>query len=218
MIRFYVWSGVPVHQALPRLVADRAALRRLPFARLLCTARGFDLPSTDLHRWLLMADAPGTFDSSPVVRAWDAMAAERASLTLRPLASRGTWRGVDPFGSGTRWDGPVLSLTHARLSLRRLAGFRRAVPAVAAAALAADGLRWWTGFGEAPIGFKGTLTAWSSSAAASDFAFRSAVHVEVIRRTPVERWYVEELFTRFALLEAEGTLDGVPAARLAVPE
>ncbi|MGH3744140.1 MAG: monooxygenase [Mycobacteriales bacterium] len=206
-----------MRQALPRVAVDRVRIRRLPFARLLGTARGFDLASTDLHRWLLMVDTDGSFETSSVVRGWDALASERATLTLRPLASRGTWGGRDPFGSGTRWDGPVLSLTHARLSPRRMAGFSRALPPVAEAALAADGLRWWMGFGEAPVGFKGTLTAWSSSAAASDFAFRSDVHVDVIRRTPVERWYAEELFTRFALLDADGTLDGLPAARLAAP-
>ena len=218
VIRFYVWSGVPLHRALPRLAADRIRLRALPFARLLGTARGFDIASTDLHRGLLMVRADESFEASPVVRGWDALASERASLTLRPLASRGSWRGSDPFGSGTRWDGPVLSLTHARLSPMRIAGFNRALPAVAEAALAADGLRWWTGFGEAPVGFKGNLTAWSSSAAASDFAFRSPVHVHIIRRTPIERWYTEELFTRFALLDADGTLDGVPAAHLAAAE
>lgn len=217
MIRFYIWSGVPVHQALSRIAVDRVRLRRLPFARLVGTARGFDLASTDLHRWILMVRADASFETSRVVRGWDAAATERASLTLRSLASRGTWGGSDPFGSGTRWDGPVLSLTHARLSLRRMVGFHRALPAVAESALAADGLRWWTGFAEAPLGFKGTLTAWSSSAAASDYAFRSDVHVDVIRRTPIERWYAEELFTRFALLDANGTLDGAPAARLALP-
>lgn len=215
MIRFYVWSGVPVYRAVHRNALDRPALRALPFARLLFTARGFDLRSTDLRRWLLMVDADASFDGSRVVRGWDAIAAERAALTLRPLASRGTWRGRDPFGSGTRWDGPVLSLTHARLAPARMAGFQRALPTVARAALAADGLRWWMGFGEAPVGFKGTLTAWATSAAASDFAFRSAVHVDVIRQTPLEGWYAEELFSRFAILDADGTLDGLPAARLA---
>lgn len=218
MIRFYLWSGVPVHQAIRRLAVDRVRLRAVPFARLLWTARGVGIRATDPHRWLLMVRADESFERSRVVGGWDAVAAERASLTLRPLASRGTWRGTDPFGSGHRWDGPVLSLTHARLSPRRMVGFQRALPAVAEAAQAAHGLRWWTGFGEAPVGFKGTLTAWSSSAAASEFAFRSAVHVDVIRRTPVERWYAEELFTRFALLDADGTLDGTPAARLAEPE
>lgn len=217
MIRCYVWSGVPARSALRRAVVDRARLRRLPFARLLLTARGFRVAATDLHRWLLIARTDASFASSPVVHGWDRIAAERASMTLRPLASRGTWGGSDPFGSGTRWDGPVLSLTHARLSPLRMVGFHRALPAVADAALAADGLRWWTSFGEAPVGFKGTLTAWSSSAAASDFAFRSAVHVDVVRRTPVERWYAEEIFTRFAILDADGTLDGEPASRLADP-
>ena len=215
--RFYLWSGVPIAAALTHAVLDRNQLRSLPFARLLGTSRRFDAASTDLRRWLLMVRADESFDRTVLVRRWDELAAERATLVLRPMASRGSWRGVDPFGSGSRWEGPVLSLTHARLAPWRIRSFNRALADVTDAVLAADGLRWATGFGEFPIGYKGTLSAWSSSAAASAFAFGNDVHVDVIRRTPAARWYRDELFTRFALLDAHGTIDGAPAARLACP-
>lgn len=217
VFRFYLWSGVPAARALSRVALDHNQLRSLPFARLLCTSSRFDVASTDLHRWLMMVRANESFDRTCLVRRWDEIAAERASLTLRPMASRGTWGGVDPFGSGSRWDGPVLSLTHARLTPWRMHGFSRALSLVTDAVLGAEGLRWTIGFGEFPIGFKGTLSAWSSSAAASDFAFRNDIHIDVIRRTPSEHWYLEELFTRFALLDVDGTINGNPAVRLVAP-
>lgn len=215
MIELFIWGGVPVHQALSRFVVDRLRLRTHPFAHLVSTSRGFDVASTDLHRWLLAVRAEESFETSPVVRGWDAIAAERASLTLRPLVSKGTWDGVDPFGTGHRWDGPVLSLTRARLAPLRARRFRRAVPPVTSAVLAADGLRWSAGFGQVPLRYEGTLSVWASSAAASDFAYRTDVHTEVLRRTPDERWYREDLFARFGLVSADGTLDGLPARELA---
>ncbi len=64
------------------------------------------------------------------------------------------------------------------------------------------------GIGEAPIVLQGTFSVWESSAALNSFAYDRAPHAAVVRRTAEERWYAEELFARFALLSAEGTLDG----------
>ena len=49
---------------------------------------------------------------------------------------------------------------------------------------------------------------WDSTRALLDFATRSAAHADVVRRTPGEGWYAEELFARFAVVGAEGTVDG----------
>jgi hypothetical protein len=69
------------------------------------------------------------------------------------------------------------------------------------------GLRLAVGIGEAPVGLQGTFSVWESSRALRAFAY-GAAHAEVVRRTATEGWYAEELFARFAVLSAAGTVDG----------
>jgi hypothetical protein len=63
------------------------------------------------------------------------------------------------------------------------------------------------GFGEAPIGWQGTVSLWRSAADLTAFAYRHPVHRAVIARTPTDRWYAEELFARFAVLGISGDRD-----------
>jgi len=133
---------------------------------------------------------------------------------LRPLSSRGRWDGRDPFvvQPSDDWSGPVVVLTRSTLRLRAAHRFYRAVPPVAAELRRVSGCRLALGIGEAPIVRQGTLSIWESAEAVKAFAYRSPEHAAVIAATPEQRWYAEELFTRFALLEATGTIDGTAVA------
>ena len=62
------------------------------------------------------------------------------------------------------------------------------------------------------MGLQGTFSVWGSNAALTEFAHRRSPHTEVMRRTHEVEWYAEELFARFALVEARGTHDGLPVA------
>jgi hypothetical protein len=202
------------------MASDRPALRRtagLRFAKLLGTGRGrtFTLRDADPRRWGLLAvwddvAAAEDFERGPVVRRWRRLAEEQWTARLRPLAAHGRWSRRQPFGSPRpqQWDGPVAAITRARLVPRKAVAFWRAVPPVSADLHAGPGLRLALGIGEAPLGLQGTFSVWESAAALNAFAFERAPHVEAIRRTAAERWYAEELFARFALLSAEGTLGG----------
>ena len=79
---------------------------------------------------------------------------------------------------------------------------------MAEAAGHADGLLWAIGIGEAPVGLQGTFSLWESGRALRDFAYAGAAHREVVRLTAAERWYAEELFARFAVQAATGSVDG----------
>jgi len=202
------------------MARDRRAVRRTPgvrFAKLLGTGDGrtFTARDADPLRWGLLATwtssgAARDFERcSPVAAGWRGLAEETWRVDLRPTSSRGTWSGREPFGdpTPTRTAGAVAAITRARLRLRSAPGFWRAVPPVSADLRERPGLRAAVGIGEAPVGLQGTFSLWSSEAAVRDFA-RDPAHAAVVARTAPERWYAEELFARFAVLDAEGTLDG----------
>ncbi|MDP9791922.1 hypothetical protein J2S43_000434 [Catenuloplanes nepalensis] len=214
----HVWR-VPTRalgRVLARMAVDRRRLRALPgvrFAKLLGTGNGttFGPGDADLTRWAAVTvwddpAAAAAFDASAVGRAWARVSESSARVDLRPLHSRGTWSGRTPFGSenGVKTDGPVLALTRARLAPARALTFWRAIPPVTAALHDADGVLSRFGIGEAPIGWQGTISVWRSTAHLLEFAYRHPQHRAAIARTPEARWYAEELFARFAVLDLAG--------------
>ena len=222
LVTLHLWR-VPVPAAVAaaaHVALDRRAVRQAPhltFAKLLGTGRGatFGLRDANPTRWAMLAcwsDSAGAdaFDSSTVGQAWRTRATETARIDLRPISSRGRWSGHEPFGRPAGGDpaGPVAVLTRARLRAGRAAAFYRAVPPVAAALHASAGVRLAIGVGEAPVGLQGTFSVWDSAAAVRAFAYADPAHAAVVERTPVERWYGEELFARFSVLRALGTVDG----------
>jgi hypothetical protein len=191
------------------------------FYRLLGTSRagGFGLRDADPRHWALLicwpdAAAASAFDRSSTVRGWGRLADERLRLQLRPLSSRGRWGGREPFGrpDGAESDpgAPVAAITRARIRVGHGRSFRRAVPAVSADLARAGGLRLAVGVGESPVGLQGTVSVWDDAASLTAFAYRSAPHAAVVRRTPDERWYAEDLFARFTVVAASGTYHGRP--------
>jgi hypothetical protein len=223
LVTLHLWRvpGWRVPAALVRMAADRRVVRGAPgvrFAKLLGTGRGqtFTPRDAEPRRWALLATwaDPGAargFEASATIRRWRSLADETWRVELRPLSARGRWSRREPFGAGTptaRWAGKVAAITRARLNPWRARGFWRAVPPVSAGLRAHPGLRLAVGIGEAPVGLQGTFSLWDSAAALREFAYEGAPHADAIRRTAVEGWYAEELFARFAVLSAAGTVDG----------
>jgi hypothetical protein len=239
LVTLHLWR-VPTRRvaaALARVAVDRFAVGRAPgaeFVRLLGTGSGrtFRLRDAEPHRWGLLvawaraADA-AAFERTAVPRRWAALAEETWRVELRPLGSRGRWARQAPFGPDrpARWavpvagpgGGPVAALTRARVVWRRARSFWQAVPAVAADLAGRPGLLLALGIGERPIGLQGTFSLWRSAAALRSFAYEGAAHAQAIRQTAVRRWYAEELFARFAVLDAVGTVDGRDPLRAAAP-
>ncbi|MCH1865575.1 hypothetical protein [Nocardioides sp. CFH 31398] len=222
-----LWGTDAVLPALGRMARGRRSLRGTPglrFAKLLGTGSGdtFSPRDADPHHWALLtvwADEAtrADFAASRVVRSWQAAATEELVVSLTPLTSRGLWSGVQPFAGnppptteadGGRWRGPVAAITRARLRTLRSPSFHRAVPPVADDLRTAEGLRASVGIGESPVGLQGTFSVWESSDALVGFAYRSAAHREVVRRTDPARWYAEEMFARFAVTDLSGTYRG----------
>src|SRR6185312_17154736 len=105
------------------VAVNRARLRRTPgvkFAKVLGTGKGsrFGPTSADLTRWaaLIVSDT-----KSPELKRGPTTAT--CTITLSPIASRGTWSKQAPFHSERTPKGNVLVLTRARLRASRLPVF-----------------------------------------------------------------------------------------------
>jgi len=153
------------------------------------------------------------FDRENVLQSWRKISVREARLTAIPLSTHGLWSKRQPFAlpsnpteSSHAWDEKVLAITRARISWLKNLAFWRAVPPVIDSLRESDGLELAIGIGEAPIGLQGTLSIWRDSKSVRAFAYKSSEHRSVIERTQSERWYSEELFARFALIEVRGEL------------
>jgi hypothetical protein len=207
-----IWRVPPVAVPLAMLAVavNRARLRRTPgvkFAKVLGTGRGsrFGPTSADLSRWaaLIVSEADGDDDGrSPKLSRGPTTAT--CTITLSPIASRGTWSKQTPFQGERNAKGNVLVLTRARLRASRLPVFWRANRPVARTLPGQEGLLAAFGFGEAPFGYQGTVSIWRNTADVTRFAYRQPEHAAVVARTPLQRWYAEELFARFHVLDIEG--------------
>ncbi|MDP9842413.1 spheroidene monooxygenase [Streptosporangium lutulentum] len=202
---------------------DRPVLRSTPglsFWRLLGSGRGTSMSlGADLRRWALFAvwreerDLEEFLRNSPVA-ARRREARESWQVRLAPLASRGRWGGVEPFGpglgepSGPDPGGPIAVLTRASIRPSRLVPFYRSVPEVDRLLREQGGCLASVGVGEWPLARQATFSLWRDAGAVRDFAHRGHAHREVIGRTRAEDWYSEELFARFVPYRSEGTWDG----------
>lgn len=226
LVTLHVW-GVPaarIPHAVAAMARDRRPVAQAPghtFHKLLGTGDGrtFTIRDADPRHWALLvcwsdARAAEIFERSAVVRRWDGWAAgggERLRLAMTPLASKGRWDQRQPFGDPAPTEpsiGPVAALTRARLRPRLARAFWRAVPDVSARLHNSPGLVTSVGIGETPVGRQGTFSLWESAAALDDFAYGSSEHRRVVAQTRRVGWYAEELFARFAVVRAQGSLGG----------
>lgn len=229
VVSLTVWGVTPGHVpgAIMRMGLDRRHLRGVPglrFAKLLGTGSGrtFTLRDADPRHWALLTAWASEADADRFAvglthRRWADLASEQLDVRMSPLASRGSWAGHRPFEPALRpapghsfREGSVASITRARLRPTRAISFWRAVPPVSADLGEVEGLTLALGIGEAPIGLQGTFSLWSSAQALNEFAHRRPAHAAAIARTGPQRWYAEELFSRFTVHSVSGTFAGRP--------
>jgi spheroidene monooxygenase len=66
------------------------------------------------------------------------------------------------------------------------------------------------GMGEVPLLHQVTFSVWQDAAAMRRFAYGGAGHARAIAAVRAGDWFAEELYARFAVLEAAGRWQGRP--------
>lgn len=218
--RIYFWS-IPssrVLWAILQMWLSRGPLKRnkeIKFWKLLGTGRGetFTPKDADPRRWGLLVyineEGISKFENSKLIARWNNVATSSYSAQLKCISVHGSWSGKRPFRPEVDprdWNGKVAAITRARIKFFKNSIFWRAVPPVTISLKNSPGLLNAIGIGEAPLGLQGTFSLWKDPLSVSTFAYRGEAHKEAIRATEREKWYAEELFSRFAVVEEKGSL------------
>ena len=121
-------------------------------------------------------------------------------LTLKPFQSHGFWSGINPFKINNvelRKKSKVAIITRATLNFSKLISFWKSVPDSSKAISKAKGVYFFKGIGELPFIQQATISLWDSLQDVLNFAYKSKAHAEIVKKTRKEKWYKEELFSRF---------------------
>lgn len=216
VIYFWQIKKVLVPVAILFMAIHKFALKRLPgvsFVKLLGTGKGesFTPKDADPYRWgalvTIKQDNVDNLDKSKVIRGWQKIAKKEYRAILKPISVHGLWSGKQPFEvEKFDWNGKIAAITRARIVWRKNLIFWRAVPPVTISLHQSPGLINAIGIGEAPTGLQGTFSLWESAAHLRDFAYKGQAHTQAIKATEENKWYSEELFSRFAVVQERGGL------------
>mgnify|MGYP000341865621 FL=1 len=216
MIVAYFWTIKPSRfpRAIHAMGFDRFRLmldKNVSFHKSLGTGKGETFTPSDANalQWGLIASVEDIdkFDNSFMIKRWRKISVSEYRAVLEPISSHGQWAGKEPFVATAKdWDGAVAAVTRARIKWSQNFRFWRSVPPVTVSLKSAPGLIAAIGIGEAPIGLQGTFSLWESAAAIREFAYKGAAHQKAIADTSTYKWYSEELFARFAVLDQRGSI------------
>jgi heme-degrading monooxygenase HmoA len=161
--------------------------------------------------WRSEEAADAFLQHSPVMAAYQAHTQEQWTIKMEPVKSHGLWDGVNPFVPADA-DGlapaPLAVLTRAAIRPKALPAFWRYGARTSNDIIRAPGLLAAVGLGELPLVRQATFSLWENEQAMRQYAYGTAHHQQVIRKTRADHWYREELFARFRVLSSTGTWKG----------
>ena len=146
------------------------------------------------------------FDKAAILQAFFDRSAEQRIYSLSPIHTHGNWSGQSPFEvQKPLGDKPIGVITRATLNPTRLLEFWRHVPQASRAIKQAKGVGFFKGIGEWPFVQQATFSVWESAEAIRTFAYVSQAHASIVKKTRQRKWYKEDMFNRFEVLNEEKT-------------
>jgi hypothetical protein len=193
--------------------------RKIHFYKLMgCGKNGtFDI-RPDIQQWAVLVTTNQPFTSIQalfgkfITKWWNRFTYELFTIVLLPTEGHGLWDGKTPFGKLPKQsdlDGLTAVLTRATIRWSKLKVFWQNVQAAAAPLQNAPGFIMSVGIGEVPWIKQATFSIWQNKQSLKQYAYGKKQHATVIGKTRKEKWYSEELFIRFKVLGASGTINGI---------
>lgn len=190
----------------------------LTFFKLLGSGKGrvFSL-TPDFYLYGLMAvwetetAADDFFSHSDIFTQYQQHCLETWTIKLEPTKAHGFWDGQAPFVPTVAVldkNEKIAVLTRAAINVRALPAFWKYGVQTSKALEKAPGLIAAIGLGELPFVRQATFSIWENEGLMRQYAYQTAHHQEVIKKTRQDNWYHEELFARFRVLSAIGSWKG----------
>lgn len=164
-----------------------------------------------LTTWDDKANCDKFYKHSFVIKWFRFFGSEEFTILLKPLSSHGLWSGKQPFiidKDDDLQNKRVAVITRAAIHYKRLKEFRSNIKRAAVEMRKADGFVLSAGIGENPYFDQATFSIWEDIESMKQYAYKSFDHSDVIKLTRARKWYSEELFARFEIIESQGSLNG----------
>lgn len=216
--------------ALMGMQLSKGPLRRLPgigFHKLLGSGkgRGFDLaPNFGVYAilatWPSLEAARDQIEHSRLFGRYRRRAEENWTIYLETSRTKGSWDAGEPFApaveapeTGAESSNWVGVLTRATVRPGGLLPFWRTVPPVSELTAGYPGLHFQLGMGELPVIQLMTFSVWNEAEPIDTFAYKPGPHRDAMKLARRHKWFKEELFARFRVLQSSGTWGGTDPIR-----
>ncbi len=126
---------------------------------------------------------------------------EIANIELSCIMAHGLWDNIEPFLPQNQIvANEIVVLTRGRIKWSKLAKFWWSVAPSSKAMFSNEGIKMAVGVGELPLVQQATISIWQNTQAMHNFAYKSGIHKDIIKKTKQQKWYSEDLFARFKLI------------------
>ncbi len=163
-------------------------------------AMGSGQPTIQKSKFELLKHFYGSF----ITKWLSFFGATTITYLLQPIEGHGLWDGKKVFGElpvKSDYEGKIVILTRATIRLSKLKSFWENVDGVASQMAGAKGFITSYGVGEIPWIKQATVSIWESKEDMKNFAYKMHQHADVIKKTRQEKWYSEDMFVRFKIID-----------------